>query len=274
MFGAIIGDVVGSVFEFNACKAKGFDLFSRKSNFTDDSVLTIATADTLLSVDRDYAEKYREYTRDHPHAGYGGNFVRWAQREYEGPYNSWGNGSAMRVSPVAYAFESVDEVLAEAKRSAEVTHNHPEGIKGAQATALAIFMARKGKIKDEIRTAIEERFNYDLSRKLDDIRKTYTFKVSCQESVPESIIAFLESENYVDAIRNAISLGGDADTQAAIAGSIAEPYYGEIPIDMVQKVVDIIPQDFITVYNSFLEKYPNSKLPWFNNYLDSLEEKE
>lgn len=171
------------------------------------------------------------------------------------PYNSFGNGSAMRVSPVGFAFDSIDEVLQEAERSARVTHNHPEGIKGAQATALAIFLAKKGESKASIKKKIQARFDYNLDRTLEEIRPTYHFDVTCQGSVPESIIAFLESSDYVDAVKNAISLGGDADTMACIAGGIAQAHYNKIPQDIVLRVREKLPGDFLSVVNTFDEKY-------------------
>lgn len=228
MLGAIAGDIIGSVHERNQTKTKDFPLFVPESRFTDDTVLTVAVADALMS-QRSYVDVFHEYFAAYPNAGYGGTFTRWAREKRRDPYNSWGNGSAMRVSPIAYAHETLADVLAEAQHSAEVTHNHEEGIRGAQATATAIFLARQTKTKDDIRSAIESTFGYDLDQRLDEIRPTYHFDVSCQGSVPQSIIAFLESTSYEDAIRNAISLGGDADTMACIAGGIAEAFYGGVP---------------------------------------------
>ena len=229
MLGAIAGDIIGSVFEWQGIKTKEFNLFCSDSRFTDDSVLTLATADAIMG-DGDYRAQYQRWGRAFPNAGYGESFAKWIFSALGASYYSYGNGSAMRVSPVGFAFDTETEVLAEAKRSAEVTHNHPEGIKGAQATALAIFMAKNGNDKPSIKAEISERFEYDLDRTLDDIRLRYCFDVTCQGSVPESIIAFLESESYEDAVRNAISLGGDADTQACITGSIAEAFYGSASI--------------------------------------------
>ena len=203
MIGAIIGDVIGSVHEHTATKTTDFPLFVPGSRFTDDTVLTIATADALLT-DGDYARAYREWGNRYPRAGYGGAFKRWLRTPGEGPYGSFGNGSAMRVSPVAYAFDSVAEVLAEAKRSAAVTHDHPEGINGAQATALAVYLARTGVSRAEIRTEIVSRFGYDLSRTIEEIRPSYAFDVKCQGSVPEALTAFFETEDLEGAIRVAI----------------------------------------------------------------------
>lgn len=228
MLGAIAGDVIGSVHEHAATKTKDFPLFTPASRFTDDSVLTVAVADCLLRAG-DYVDTFHEYFGGYPHAGYGATFSSWARKRRRDPYQSWGNGSAMRVSPVAYAAGSLDAVLAEAKRSAAVTHDHPEGIRGAQATAAAIFLARSGTSKAGIREHIERSFGYRLDVSVDELRPGYRFDVSCQGSVPQSIVAFLDSTSFEDAIRNAISLGGDADTMACIAGAIAEAFYGGVP---------------------------------------------
>jgi len=252
MIGAIAGDMIGSPYEGFPVKHKDFDTVV--SSFTDDTVLTIAVADAILG-EGDFAESIKRFAQSHSHAGYGGTFRKWMWAWENEPYNSWGNGSAMRVSPVGFAFDTIDDVLSFAKKSAEVTHNHPEGIKGAQATALAIFLARNGEDKKSIRIQIEDRFDYDLQRTLDDIRPTYRFDVSCQGSVPESIIAFLESSSYVDAIKNAISLGGDADTMACIAGGIAQAYYNKIPPDIVQRVKEKLTADLLAVVERFQEKY-------------------
>ena len=190
MLGAIVGDVIGSAYEASPIKQIDFQLFPPGARFTDDTVLTVATAEALLG-DGDYAAAYRRYGRAYPNAGYGGSFYRWLFSEGAGPYGSWGNGAAMRVSPVGFALDSVDAVLAEAARSAAVTHDHPEGIKGAQATALAVFLARAGTSKAMIKAEIQDGFGYDLNRPLDAIRPGYRFDVSCQGSVPESLIAFL-----------------------------------------------------------------------------------
>lgn len=231
MYGAIIGDIVGSVYEFNNIKTKDFHLFSKRSTYTDDSIMTIAVAKALMhsrdnqtSFKANLVQCMREYGRQYPYAGYGGMFSQWLTTDAPEPYNSFGNGSAMRVSPCGLIAVTLQEALELAKASAEVTHNHPEGIKGAQATAAAIFLAKSGKSKDEIKEYIEDNF-YNLDVTLDDIRPSYFFNETCQETVPQAIIAFLESENYEDAIRNAVSLGGDSDTLAAITGSIAWTFY-------------------------------------------------
>jgi ADP-ribosylglycohydrolase len=236
MLGAIAGDVIGSVHEGSRTKTKVFSLLTPESRFTDDTVLTVAVADSLLH-GRHYVDALHDWFHAYPNAGYGGTFWLWANSRRRMPYKSWGNGSAMRVSPVAYVGTTLEGVLAEAKRSAEVTHDHEDGIRGAQATAAAIFLARTGCTKDQIRQYIESQFDYFLDETLDELRPTYQFEVSCQSSVPQSIIAFLESTGYEDAVRNAISLGGDADTMACIAGAIAEAYYGGVPTAIAEPVL-------------------------------------
>lgn len=219
MLGAIAGDVIGSVHEHSGTKTKNFPLFVEASQFTDDTVLTVAVAERLLR-GGSYVDWYHEYFHAYPEAGYGSSFIHWAEHRCREPYYSWGNGAAMRVSPIGIACNTLEEVLAQARASAEVTHNHPEGIRGAQATAAAVFLARSGYTKADIKTYIEQEFGYCLSERLDDIREHYCFDVSCQGSVPQSIIAFLEADGFEDAVRNAISLGGDADTMACIAGAL------------------------------------------------------
>lgn len=237
MIGAIAGDIIGSPYESygNRIKTVEFPLFSERSRFTDDSVLTVAVADCLLNK-KNYASVFKEYVRNYKGRGYGKAFGKWAWSDCFKPYNSYGNGSAMRVSPIGYAFDDMEEVLEEAEKSAIVTHSHPEGIKGAKSVAASIFLARKGSSKSEIKEFVEENFQYDLSRGLDDIRHCYEFDVTCQGSVPESIIAFLESGDFEEALRLSISLGGDADTMACISGSIAEAFYGGVPKHIEEKV--------------------------------------
>lgn len=252
MIGAIIGDIVGSVYEWNNIKIKDFQLFGPKCFFTDDSVMTVSVAEALIkggSADA-FIKAMKKYGRMYPDAGYGGRFRSWLFSEDVHPYNSWGNGAAMRVSPVAWMFDTLSEVEEYAEISAAVTHNHPEGIKGAQATAAAIFLARKGKSKDEIKAYIESKYGYNLSRALDEIRPNYHFNESCQETVPEAIIAFLESKDFEDAIRNAISLGGDSDTLAAITGSIAEAAYN-IPKEIKEKAMTFLDKPLIETYKQF-----------------------
>lgn len=228
MLGAIAGDIIGSRFERNPIKTTDFELFHPECRFTDDSVLTLAIADHIV-LGSDLGNTLKEYFNQYPNAGYGERFMQWASSPSREPYNSFGNGSAMRVSPVGFAFDSIDGVLEKAQATAEVTHNHPEGIKGAQATASAIFLARTGSSKTEIKHFIETQFRYDLNQNLEAIRPQYTFDVTCQGSVPQAIAAFLESENFEDAVRKAVSLGGDSDTQACIAGGIAHAFYGKLP---------------------------------------------
>ncbi len=254
MIGAIAGDIIGSVHEGAGTKTKDFPLFDEYCRFTDDTVLTVAVAARLLH-GGDYVELFHDYFHAYPRAGYGGTFIQWAMCRSREPYNSWGNGSAMRVSPVGFACSTLDEVLVQAKQSAEVTHNHPEGIRGAQATAAAVFLARSGRDKDAIKAQIERDFGYNLSERLDDIRPRYRFDVSCQGSVPQSIIAFLESTDYEDAVRNAISLGGDADTMACIAGGIAEAFYGGVPEDIRVRALAALDERLRSVVDEFTDRF-------------------
>ena len=267
MFGAVIGDIIGSTREFSHIKTKEFSLFPRGSEFTDDSIMTIAVGDALMEglskggdLHKYFVDSMQRYGRkySHPLGAYGREFANWLRSNNSEPYNSCGNGSAMRVSPCALVARSLDEALDLAKQSAEVTHNHPEGIKGAQATAAAIYLAQTGATKEEIAAYIRDNY-YQMRRTLDEIRPKYHFEGSCQKSVPQSIVAFLESTDYEDAIRNTISLGGDADTMGAITGSIAWAYYGRdgitpkmaelwkeaskhIPEELIERVIDF--QDF------------------------------
>lgn len=258
LLGAIAGDVIGSYYEFIPARTTDFPLFNDNSTrFTDDTVMTVANADWLLTGDsllgimQDYGNRYIN-------AGYGGMFFDWLRQDDPKPYNSFGNGSAMRVSPVGWAFDMLEKTLEAAKNSAEITHNHPEGIKGAQATAAAIYLARTGKSKQEIKNYVEDIFGYNLNKTCDQIKEYYQFDETCQGTVPESIIAFLESTDYESAIRLTISLNGDADTMGAITGAIAEAYYKEIPGYIKEEVIKRLPDEFITVmqkfYNKFIEK--------------------
>ncbi len=235
MLGAIAGDIIGSRFEWHNHKSKQFELFTDDSCFTDDTVLTVALADSLLS-GIPFTEKLKAYYSAYPNAGYGGRFQLWARSAASEPYFSYGNGSAMRVSPVGWFFSDLETVLLEARNSAAVTHNHPEGIKGAQATAAAIFLARSGEDKTFIRQMISRRFGYVFDFTLADIRPFYAFDVSCQGSVPQALQAFFESDDYEDAIRNAVSIGGDSDTIACITGGIAEAFYGGVPAFISEQV--------------------------------------
>lgn len=258
MYGAILGDMIGSPYEFDqGNKTKDFPLFSPNSTYTDDTVMTLAVAEAFLDGGEDIRklrsrliERMRHYGRAFPYRGYGAKFVFWLRAWHPKPYGSYGNGSAMRVSSVAWLYEDLETVRAMARLSAEVTHNHPEGIKGAEATAAAIFLARRGRTKAEIKAYVEENFHYDLSRSCDQIRPTYHHVESCQETVPEAITAFLEGESFEDVIRTAVSLGGDCDTLTCIAGSIAEGFYG-VPENLKQECRDRLPEQLRKVLLRF-----------------------
>ncbi len=254
MTGAIAGDIIGSVYEFDNIKTTDFPLFTNESDYTDDTIMTVAVADWLLN-GGDLAKVMQRYGREYPYptGGYGGRFSGWLREKDPLPYNSWGNGSAMRVSAVGWMFDSLEKTLEVAKETAIVTHNHPEGIKGAQATAAAIYLARTGKSKRDIKQYIETTFSYDLGRTCDEIRPFYRFNESCQGTVPEAIIAFLDSSDFENAIRLAVSLGGDSDTLACITGGIAEAFYG-IPEDIEKQVSDKLPGTFQKVIKEFKNK--------------------
>jgi ADP-ribosylglycohydrolase len=254
MLGAIAGDVIGSIYERRPIKTTRFQLFHPLCRFTDDTVLTVALADSILH-GTPYVDLLKRYYLAYQNAGYGGSFHQWAQSERSDPYNSWGNGSAMRVSPVGFAFGTLDEVLDQAKRSAEVTHDHPEGIKGAQAIASAVFLARAGKSKDQIKNYIETTFAYHLNTPLDEIRPKYEFNVSCQKSVPQAIRAFLESEGFEHSVRLAISLGGDSDTLACMAGGIAHAFYGGVPDEISRRTYEILDDHLGIVTRTFMQEY-------------------
>lgn len=253
MIGAIAGDIIGSVHEFVGTKTRQFEFFEGGSNFTDDTVLTVAVAEWLLR-GSDLVDLLHGYHARFPNAGWGSWFDTWASSRCRDPYDSYGNGSAMRVAPVGWAFDSLDEVLDGARRSAEVTHNHPEGIRGAQATAASIFIARTGGTADDIRGFFSDQIvGYDLDRTVDEIRENYRFDVTCQGSVPESIICVLEADGYEDAVRNAISLGGDADTQACIAGGIAEAMWG-VPDWIQAEAIERLDPTLRETVDEFIEK--------------------
>lgn len=259
MLGAIAGDVIGSAHEHLPVAARDFALFSRGSRFTDDTVLTAAIAAAVLQARRatdgavapDYHAALLSFARKWPRAGYGRNFGDWLRADEPQPYNSWGNGSAMRVSPIGFAFDDEATVLREAERSAVVTHSHPEGIKAAQAVALGVLLARKGSAKDEIRSMLTNRFGYALDRTVDEIRPTYGFEVAAHKSVPEAIVAFLDSTDFESAVRNAIWLGGDADTQASIAGALAEAHYGGVPDAIAAETRTRLPPEILRVLDDF-----------------------
>lgn len=250
MLGSIVGDIVGSIYEFSNHRFKDFPLFGEDCKFTDDTVLTIAVADCLMK-NGNYTEYIKNYARKYTGRGYGGRFRQWVSSDSMEPYNSWGNGSAMRVSAVGFAYNDLATIMLEAQRSAEVTHNHPQGIRGAQATAVAIFMARQGQSKQEIRETIAQSFGYNLNRTVDEIRPVYVFDESCQGTVPEAIIAFLESTDFEDAIRNAVSLGGDTDTLTCITGGIAEAFYGGVPKDIADKALSYLDDNMHNIVENF-----------------------
>ncbi|MCG6136889.1 MAG: ADP-ribosylglycohydrolase family protein [Nostoc sp. LLA-1] len=260
MLGAIAGDIIGSVYEGKNFKTKDFPLFNRECRFTDDTVLTVAVADVILNADQSpdnnqYIDQLKLYYRRYPYAGYGRNFREWANSNSRQPYNSLGNGAAMRVSPIGYAFNDLDTVLREAQHSAEVTHNHPEGIKGAQATATAIFLARTGHDQAQIKSYIQNTFGYNLELTLEQIRPTYQYDSTCPGSVPQAIIAFLESTSFEDAVRNAVSIGGDSDTVSCIAGSIAQAFYGGVPQAIAESALSHLNEHLHTVTETFMFKY-------------------
>ena len=256
MLGALVGDIIGSVYEFWNTKSTDFELFSARSRFTDDSVMTLAVAKWLLE-DEAHTLHYLIYCMQelgdhHPNAGYGGRFMGWLSEDCPQPYNSWGNGAGMRVSPVGLYAKTLDEALALAALTASVSHNHPEGVKGAQAIATSVFLCKQGKSKQEIKDYIEKTFGYNLHRSIAEIRPFYNFDVSCQGSVPEAIIAFLEGNSFEEVIRLAISLGGDSDTIGAMAGAIAACMY-QIPDDIAERCDALLTEDLREIKDRFLE---------------------
>ena len=261
MYGAILGDIIGSPFEFDqGGKTKEFPLFSKKSGFTDDSVMTLAVADALMAAGKDpertktlLVYSMQRWGKKEPDAGYGGMFYRWLRMENPQPYGSYGNGSAMRVSSAGWLYDTLEETREMARLTAEVTHNHPEGIKGAECTAAVIFLARNGKSKEEIREYVVSEFGYDLSRTCDEIRPGYHHVESCQQTVPEAVTAFLEGNSFEDVIRTAVSLGGDCDTLTCIAGSIAEAMYG-VPAELKEECRERITPEMLEVLDRFDRK--------------------
>lgn len=250
--GGIIGDIVGKPYEFTPVKEKDVPLIMASSKFSDDSVMTVATMDWLLG--RDIVESMQFWGNKYERAGYGRSFWNWLHTDSPQPYGSFGNGSGMRVSPVGWMFDTLEETLVYASKSAEPTHNHPEGIKGAKAVAGCIWLARNGATKDDIRKFCTEQFSYDMDRTVDDIRPGYRFEVSCQKSVPEAIICFLDGTSYEDVVRNAISLGGDADTQACMAGSIAEAFGYFVPENLYKMFLNKVTPEMLDVIKRFNEK--------------------
>ncbi|MGI5831163.1 MAG: ADP-ribosylglycohydrolase family protein [Thermoguttaceae bacterium] len=262
MLGAIIGDIVGSRFEWNNLKSKDFEFMTHRCYVTDDSVMTLAIADAIMACQNDFTNlgqaaiaSMQRLGRQYPDGDYGSHFNEWLYLENPAPYNSYGNGAAMRVSPCAYAASSLEEALLLSRKVTEVTHNHPEGIKGAEATTVAIWLARQGDNILEIRDYIHQHY-YPMDFTLDGIRPTYTFDVSSQGTVPQAIMAFLESRDFEDAIRNAVSIGGDSDTLAAITGSIAQAYYG-IPGDIREHVLTFLDETLLKILLDFEEMYPH-----------------
>lgn len=268
MYGAVLGDIVGSPYEFDrGNKSKEFEMWNNSVSFTDDSVMTIAIADALLRVPEDAEDEFvkqaviksmQEWGHKYPQAGYGQRFLLWLEQKNPQPYDSWGNGSAMRVSPVGWLYDSLKETRRYARLTSEVTHNHPEGMKGAEATASAIFMARTGASKDDIKEFIIQEFGYDLSRTCEEIRPDYYHVESCQQTVPEAITAFLEGTDFEDVIRTAVSLGGDCDTLTCIAGSMAEAFYG-MPGEMKAEVRKRVDEDMLEVMDRFDEFLENAR---------------
>jgi ADP-ribosylglycohydrolase len=260
MLGAIAGDVIGSVYEAGTMKSPDFQpLVHQECQPTDDSILTCAVAEwLLLGAGDDLVDHLHKWFERFPMAGYGGTFAKWAAYRLREPYNSWGNGSAMRVSPVGHAFDNIEDVLRHAERSAEVTHKHQHGIWGAKAVAGCVFLARTGHSKDDIRDFVTRRFGYDLNRTVESIRPEYRFDVSCQGSVPEAIVAFLDSTSWEDAVRKGISLGGDSDTIGAITGSIAAPFYGGVPTNIRTEIEAKLPPEVRTFVMEFLSAFPSA----------------
>lgn len=254
MIGSIAGDIIGSIYEYETIRSKRFELFSDQCFFSDDSVLTIALADTILT-GTPYEENLREFFQLYPDAGYGNSFDHWARDRRSGPYNSWGNGAAMRISPAGFAFDDLETVLARAGEYTAVTHDHPEGIKGGKAAAAAVFLARTGSTKDQIKAYIESEFGYDLGRHIDEIRPGYGFDESCQGTVPQAIRAFYDSTDFEDAVRNAVSLGGDADTLACITGGIAQAFYGGVPAEVEKRVYDTLDERLGDITHRFMERF-------------------
>jgi len=259
MIGAILGDIAGSIYEFDNIKTMDFPLFGPGTEYTDDSILSIAVAEWILRGDisgevlipilKSYVRRY-----PNPMGSYGCGFLTWAGRDVSKPYGSFGNGAAMRVSPIGWAFSTLDETELVASISASITHNHPEGIKGAKATAAAIYLARSGKDKDKIKDYVESAYRYNLSQHCEDIRPSYAFDSSCQGTVPQAIVAFLDSNSFEDALRLAVSLGGDSDTLTCITGGIAEAYYG-VPAEMRIEALQRLPADLESIVNEFCDRY-------------------
>ena len=254
MLGAIAGDIIGSVHEFTCTRTKEFELFASNCFFTDDTVLTVALADSILT-NTPYETNLRRFFRLYPDRGYGGSFHHWAMGRKKKPYGSWGNGAAMRISPAGFAYDDLDTVLRKAEEFTAVTHSHPEGIKGGQATAAAVFLARTGASRERIKSFIEDRFQYDLGAHVDEIRPSYGFDASCEGTVPQAIRAFIDSTGFEDAVRTAVSLGGDADTLACITGGIAQAFYGGVPEPISDRVYGILDERLGGITREFTARY-------------------
>ena len=259
MLGALTGDIVGSIYEWNNIKTTEFPLFQDHCHFTDDSVLTVALAESILTGEG-YGTLMKRYFRHYPDAGYGSSFQRWARGERAGPYQSWGNGAAMRISPVGWGFDSLAQVLQKAEEYSVPTHDHPEGIKGAQAVAAAVYLGRTGSSKARIKSYAAENFGYDLCRSCDQIRPDYSFDVSCQGTVPQAITAFLESSDFEGAIRLAISLGGDSDTLACITGAMAQAFYGGVPEPIAARTLGFLDEPLRRVTLEFHDRFVKKAL--------------
>lgn len=263
IYGAILGDIIGSPYEFDrGNKSIEFDLFIRKSTYTDDSVMTIAVAEALMKtgvtasaddIRQEVIRSMQKWGRKYPHAGYGASFRYWLRDKRPRPYNSYGNGSAMRVSAAGWLYDTIEKTREAAKATADVTHNHPEGIKGAESVASVIFLARQGWDKEEIKDYIVKNFDYNFSRSCDEIRPTYHHVESCQETVPEAMTAFFEGDSFEGVIRLAVSLGGDCDTLTCIAGAMAEAYYG-VSDELKEECVKRLPQEMVDVIKAFEKK--------------------
>lgn len=273
MLGAMIGDIVGSIYEFHNIRTKEFEFFSPDCFFTDDSVMTAAVAEALLDTDEEDSEAVirdrlidgmKKWGRKYPFAGYGGRFGAWLETEDRRPYRSFGNGSAMRVSPAGWLYDDMFTTRYMAQLTAAVTHNHPEGVKGAEATAAAIFLARNHVPKEQIRTYITQEFGYDLAFTCEEIREIYRFDETCMNTVPQAVVAFLDGTDFEDVIRTGISVGGDSDTLCAIAGSIAEAYYG-IPEELAVRVKSFLTEDLLAVADRFYSQVRNRQPDWLKS---------
>jgi ADP-ribosylglycohydrolase len=286
MYGAVIGDICGSIYEWNnrkTDKPEEIELINPDCFFTDDTVLTCAIAEAAMTQNKNYKESVYKWANKYYNAGYGGSFKKWILNENPQPYNSWGNGSAMRVSAIGWTTTSLSNTLFQAECSAQFTHNHPEGIKGAQAVAVAIYMALRNSknlsdnktlhiySKEGIKDYIERTFGYNLSQTLDEIRPDYKFKESCQGTVPQAIIAFLESRDFVHAIQLAISIGGDTDTLACITGSIAEAYYREIPTELIKFAYEKVTDEMKDLLTQFCHKFSGTDKHAFPDYYRQIE---